>query len=360
MRKMNWVVGLSMASAAALAVLQACSSDDAPAPAATPDASTGPVGNPDGSGPGPSDAGPGSDAPTGSKVTFTVPAAGGSVDVSGKATKLTFTFPASAGGKTITLEPKSATDIGWPDGQFAEVIQMGPSGTRFDQPVLVKPEKKELVSAVLSFSGDGPAKGAASVLPLAANGEAFELRHFSSLVIVGPGRLCDSETSNDTPDAAYCAAEGTRTTQRRITCAGNSYCVNVSLLCCIDPAVDAGPGCTWADTRLSSTQTPTGSSGGQYPYCEGDAGDWDGGASNCGAPLLYSWRAFPGCTTWRPECQGMPPGAYYLECDGGTCQCFTQFNNRVDGPSFPQGATCDNAANMRTEFVKKCNYPAAL
>ncbi len=362
----RWLaLGLMLTSGAGLLVLDACSSDDVASNAPSNDGGTG--GSDSAAPPTPgNDASPGDGGAPGdgggTVQSFTVPAGGGSIDVSGKSMKLTFQFPASAAGKTITFEPKAATDIGWPAGQFAEVIKLGPDGERFADPILVKPENPKLVSALLSFA-DGTGKGAASPVPLSADGKAFEVRHFSSLVVVSAGRLCDSEGYNDTPDAAYCAtAVAGHTTQRVTTCKGYSYCLNVSLTCCVDPTSDAG-GCTWADAPLLGTQTPTDSNGGQYPYCEGDAGDWDGGASGCLNPKpAYAFKD-AGCSTIRYECpdgQGAFNYRYEMQCNGATCQCQYAGPNPVNGPSFAQGATCDNTATMRTAYVQKCNYPANL
>lgn len=352
----RWALTLTVASSAGFAALAACTTED-PVEAtgadagSTADASVAPDSGADEDGGSPSN-----DA--GSGQSFTVPAGGGSVDVQGATMKLTLTFPASAAGKTITFATATSEDIGWPAGQFAEAIKLGPDGERFADPILVVPEKKELVAALLSF-GDGATKGAASPVPLKADGSGFELHHFSTLVVVSAGRLCDSEGHNDTPADAYCnGAPNGNTTKRVVTCKGYSYCLNVSLTCCVAPGADAG-GCTWADAPLLGTQTPTDSNGGQYPYCEGDAGDWDGGASGCLNPkLTYAFVGSTGCSAVRYECGAGYGEPYEMQCDGGTCQCQIGGNSPVLGPSFAQGAACDNTANMRTHYVQKCNYPA--
>lgn len=353
MKRRWWIVSLVLGSAAGLLVLNACSTEDAGA-AAGSDAST------DSGAGGNSDGGTGSDSSTlddagkTKTVSFTVPSGGGSIDVQGNAMKMSFTFPASAAGKAITFTPGAPTDIGWPAGQFAEVIKMEPDGERFVDPIVVKPEKPALVSAVLSFSNSS-SKSPASPVPLNADGSGFELRHFSTLVVVSAGRLCDSEGYNDVPGDPFCAgASGGRTSARTTTCKGYSYCLNVSVKCCVEPGRDGG-GCTWADRPLQGTQTPTDSNGGQYPYCDGTAGDWDGGDSGCGNPKAnYYFRNTVGCVVGRYECGNR---YYEMSCDGGACGCVDQGPAPVPGATFAQGATCDHTAAMRTAFVQKCNYP---
>ena len=153
------------------------------------------------------DAGPGpsvdaseaaSDGSTSGVTSFTVPAAGGSVDLPSAAGKITLTFRASAADKAITLQQGAATALGWTAAQFLDVVKMGSDGTRFTDAVLVKFEKKELVGAVLSFAESG-AKAPASPLFFNDTASAFELRHFTALVISPPGKVCDSQGYNDSP-----------------------------------------------------------------------------------------------------------------------------------------------------------------
>lgn len=364
MRGRFYVSMVAAVAAGGLFVLNACS-DDVVAPASVPDASV-----PDAPRDEPTtDAGAedakapveDADAAVEKEVTFTVPPGGGTVDFAAGSMKVAFSFPASAGGKTITLAPAKAEDIGWPAGQFSEAIKLGPDGERFADPILVKPDNPELVSMLVSF-GDGPEKGPASAVPLSADGSAFELHHFSTLVFLPPGRVCDSESHTDTADAPYCAAaSGGRTTMREIGCKGYSYCLHVTLKCCVAPG-ETRAGCTWADAPVLSTQTPTGSNGGLYPYCEGDPGDWDGGASGCLMPgPLYSFRGGDHCEARRAECGSDFGGSYSLTCNATECRC-TKIAQGGAMPEqsapFPKGATCDHVANMKAAFVQKCNFPA--
>ncbi len=347
--RIRWPAIVTMTAAGGLLALGACSDDEKVGASETADASPGDARVTD------SDSGPGQtvDASDGSVdtsglVTFTIPAAGGSVNVQGGATALAFTFPASAAGKTITLKPGSATDIGWPAGQFADVIEMGPDGERFADPIIVRPAKKELVAALLSFSETGMSKGPASPLPLNAAGDGFELRHFTSLVIVPPGKLCDSEGHSDTPDAGKCGDAGSATTLRQITCKGYSYCVLIEGACCVDPSVDSGTGCSLEQQRFGVSYKPTDSNGGSQPHCEVDAGDWDGGPTNCQGNLNYAFAANGGCSVTR-DC-----GPFYsMTCNGTTCTC----QKGAQSATFTQTAACDTTATMRTAYVQKCNFP---
>ena len=272
--KKRWIVALSLTSATALmVVLKACGDDEV---VATRDAgvdASGPIAPaPDSTTP------PDAGVDSSSGQTFTVPAGGGSVDVQGQSMKITLVFPASAAGKAITLALGTAADTGFPTGTFSDVIKLGPTGERFADPILVKPEKKALVDAVLTFT-QGGAKAPSSPALYNATAGGYEVRHFTALVIVPPGKVCDSEGMNDTPLSARCA--GDASTFRQVTCKGSSYCVISSGSCCIDPAVDSGTGCTVEQQLHAVTQQPSDSNGGQYPSCDGDARDWDGGDAGC-------------------------------------------------------------------------------
>jgi hypothetical protein len=341
-----WLLGVIVATGAASLGLQACGDDETVRE--TPDASF------DGPSLVDSGPGPGTDASDGAAVdsgvtSFTVPASGGSIDVQGAAMKLTFTFPASAGGKTVTFKQGSAASIGLATGQLVEAISMGPDGTRFTEPVIVKPEKRNLVGAVLSFAESG-GRGPASPMPFNATAGGFELRHFTALVIVPPGKVCDSEGFNDNPSSARCNDAGTATTFRQITCKGYSFCIIAQGSCCVDPAVDSGTGCA-ADQQLYATSyAPTDSNGGANPWCEVDAGDWTGGDAGCGGSgLNYGFGAGGGCSVSR-TCSSN----FAMSCDGTTCTCTT---NAGSTGTFAQAASCDNGANMRSAFVQGCNYP---
>ena len=341
---------MTVMAGGALFALQACGDDEVTS--GTPDAGTETsfVAT-DGAGPVPDASEAAVDGGAGS---FTVPAAGGAVDVPSAAGKITFTFPASAAGKTVTFKQGADGDIGWPAGQFLDVITMGPDGTRFTDPVLVAFEKKALVGSVLTF-GENGMKGPASPLPWNAAAGAFELRHFTALVISPPGKLCDSQGYSDNPDSGRCNDAGTATTFRAITCKGYSYCLITAAACCVDPAVDSGTSCTVEQQKYGITYTPTDSNGGGNPWCDVDAGDWDGGDAGCsgGGGPSFSFSASGGCKVAN-DCSTAGTGGYVMTCDGTTCTCT---NGPTTTSTFAQATSCDTGTTMRTAFVQKCDFP---
>jgi hypothetical protein len=351
--KNRGLAAMTLVIGGAVLALQACGDDDNAA-RPTPDAGTeAPAQPPVDGGPGPSaDASEAAvDGSVPGVTSFTIPAAGGSVDVPSAAGKITFTFPASAAGKTITLQQGAATAIGWTAAQFLDVIKLGPDGARFADPVLVKIEKKDQVGAVLSFAESG-AKGPASPLFWNATAGAFELRHFTALVISPPGKVCDSQGYQDNPASARCDDAGTATTFRAISCKGYSYCLLSAGYCCVDPAVDSGTGCSIEQQKYRVGYTPTGSNGGANPWCDVDAGDWDGGPAGCGGPS-FDFTPNGGCKVAN-DCSTAGAGGYVMTCDGTTCMCT---NGATATGSFPQAASCDTGIAMRTAFVQKCDFP---
>lgn len=342
---------VALIAVGATAGLQACSDDEnvaSPGDAGFDSAATVDTGAP------PADGGTDSGVAI---TTFAVPAGGGSIDIPSAAGKITFTFPASAGGKTITFAPSSAAAIGWAADQFVDAIKMGPDGTRFTDPVVVKIEKKDLVGMVLTF-GDAAQKGLPSPLTYDATAGGFELLHFTTLVIVPPGKMCDSQGSNDTAASGRCADAGAATTFRTVTCKGYNFCMTVNAACCVDPSVDSGATCSTEQQLYGITYTPTESTnGGQYPYCEVDAGNWDGGpdaGQGCTSPAYFGYTLNTqnaGCSLVR-DCGPI----YRLDCNGTTCSCMTQ-NPQNPGTPFPQDGVCDTAATMKSAYVQRCNFP---
>ncbi|HMJ12654.1 MAG TPA: hypothetical protein VK524_14625, partial [Polyangiaceae bacterium] len=95
-------------------------------------------------------------------ITFTIPENGGPVDVTTDSGNVVhFEFPASASGRTVVLTPTSASAIGWPEGEFADVIDLSPDGVTFEEPVIVRTDNKSAV--VLHFAG-GSTKSVPEVL----------------------------------------------------------------------------------------------------------------------------------------------------------------------------------------------------
>lgn len=346
--KRNHLAGIiAIVTVTAVAVLQACSGDEVAETSPTTDAGSDGAQTTD-TGTPVTDAGS-SDASSGI-VTFAIPTGGGSVDIPSAAGKITFAFPASAGGKTITLQPSSAAAIGWPADQFVAAIKLGPDGTRFTDPVMVKIEKKSLVGLALAFA-DTAAKSPAFPLAWDATAGGFTLTHFTTLVLAPPGKICDSQGHQDTTNSASCPDSGA-TSLRRVTCKGYNFCMTINAECCVDPSVDSGTTCSVEDQRYGLDYRPTeDTSNGQYPYCVVDAGDWDGGDAGCSVAPYYAYN-LNGCQVSR-DCQFQ---VFRMECDGGTCGCSTD-NGITYSSSFAQSAACDNAATMKTAFVQGCNFP---
>jgi hypothetical protein len=327
------------------AVLQGCTGDDdiaEPKKDAGSDSTLQPdvpvTPQPDSGGNDASDAGP--------VTSFTVPAGGGSVSVSGGSQQITFTFPASAAGTNVTFNVSSATAIGWGAGQFSDVIVLGPNGTRFADPVTVKPQNKGSLALVFR---DGTTKSPADPLEFDQATGSFKLRHFSTLALVPPGKYCDSEAWNDM--AQPCGDGGH---YRSFGCKGWNFCTLISAGCC---AYDDGGTCNSGSELFSVRYTPTeDTNGGQYPYCAIDVGDWDGGDAGCGSNILfYSFLPDGGCAVNRDCAQS---GANYrMDCSGTTCTCVNQLGDGGGTTFQRQANTCDTATTMKTAFVQSCNFP---
>jgi len=214
----------------------------------------------------------GLDAALNNQVAFTVPANGGSVDISIGGTVITFTFPDSAAGQDITLTPAAATDVGWDEGIFSAVIEMQPDGLVFDDPVIVTPSTGELLLLTLPSS---PTQSRPELLQLAGDGSGLELNHFSYLALVPPANWCESSGWEDAAGAQDCSNQGDNSTLRTFTCKNYQFCNVISASCCV-PGGDAGSpsdGCNLTSTFLGYSFTPTDSNGGEYPYCDsGDGG----------------------------------------------------------------------------------------
>lgn len=200
------------------------------------------------------------------------PKEGGSVAVNlASGNTLTFTFPASAAGEVIELTPGTADDLGWPEGQFKDVVHMEPDGLQFADPVVLKPSQKDvLVFSYPTSSTKGPAEG----LELNEEGDGLLLHHFSSLAIVPAGMSCDAESGwQGFEDSPRCADYGEASTYMQYSCSANTFCLAIQAFCCTTPGSEA---CKLGDPMLTLRYEPTGSQGGAYPYCEADS-DGTGG-----------------------------------------------------------------------------------
>jgi len=196
-------------------------------------------------------------------VNATIPAGGGNVPVALPSGQLvTFAFPASAAGKSVTLTPTDSTAIGWPAGQFSDVIKMEPDGTTFADPVVIKHASKDLL--VLDFSSSG-ARGPGEGLPLNATGDGLLLEHFSTLAVVPSGKSCDSSSGwNGTPDSANCANAGAATTSMDFACKGYNFCQIIQAHCCVLPGATA---CQEGDANVTVSYTESDGNG-SHPYCQ--------------------------------------------------------------------------------------------
>ncbi|HEY1533539.1 MAG TPA: hypothetical protein VGF76_05960, partial [Polyangiaceae bacterium] len=196
-------------------------------------------------------------------VNATIPAGGGNVPValpSGQV--VTFVFPASAAGKSVTLTPTDSTAIGWPAGQFSDVIKMEPNGTTFADPVVIKLASKDLL--VLDFSSSG-ARGPGEGLALNAAGDGLLLKHFSTLAVVPTGKSCDSASGwNGTPNSASCESAGAATTSMDFGCKGYNFCEIIMAHCCVVPGATT---CQEGDANVTVTYTESDGNG-SHPYCQ--------------------------------------------------------------------------------------------
>src|SRR5439155_11981757 len=90
---------------------------------------------------------------------------------------LQFAFPASAAGKHLVLREVDDKTLGR-DGDFPDLIEMLPHGTTFSPPVRVAPEVGAENGFLVTFA-DAASADTPVLLPVAADGLAYELAHFS-------------------------------------------------------------------------------------------------------------------------------------------------------------------------------------
>lgn len=196
-------------------------------------------------------------------VTAMIPAQGGEVPITLPSGQIvSFAFPASSAGQEVTLTATDATSIGWPAGQFTDVITMEPDGLTFADPVVVRLASKSLI--VLDFASSGE-KGPGQGLPLNQAGDGLLLTHFSTLAVVPSGKTCDSTSGwHGTADDARCAAFAPATTYMDFGCKGYNFCQIIMAHCCALPgAVD----CQLGDADAAITYTDSDGNG-TYAYCK--------------------------------------------------------------------------------------------
>lgn len=351
-----YILGAGIALCAGLAfTAEACSSDDPAGPAASdaaaPDTSTpkvdGDSGGPVDGGGGGGDAADAADASDGSTgvVTYTIPAGGGSVSVTGATTTLALAFPASAAGLTVTLKSTTAASIGW-STEFTDVITLGPDGTVFADPVVVTPGDKHLL---LFSSPSGAGKQRLEALPLAVNGAGFELRHFSSLAVVDPAQSCTSTTGwNAAPNDPGCTRYGgANTTRLSYGCKALQFCQYIYASCCVPPGTSRTD-CELGDNNLYVEYVQNGGDATSAAYC-GDAG----AKPSCGAITTTG-----GATADCSASMTVNGNVYVAECSsagGQSCRCTK--NGALGGGSSTSytagGDNCGVAAAIRV--TNNCN-----
>jgi hypothetical protein len=172
-------------------------------------------------------------------VKFKIPKSGGTTKVTlAGGDEVEFTFPGSAAGKEITLTPTTASSIGWPTDQFSAVIRMEPDGLKFQDPVVVKPSKGEMLLATFAESKD---RKAGEMLELAKDQtgnkiEGLALHHFTLLGIIAAEFSCDDHNGwKATPNSAHCTNAGSSTTYLEFNCDASPLCWTITGRCCAAP-----------------------------------------------------------------------------------------------------------------------------
>ncbi len=344
--------GVAMCGAFGLAS-EGCSSDDTAGPAqsdAALDTSTKETSSEASDKDSAADTGPGVDASDSGDagsgvVTYTVPAAGGSVSVSGATTTLAFAFPASAAGKTVTLTSATPASIGWTN-EFTDVITLAPDGTTFTDPVIVKTADKRLF---LFSSPSGAGKQRLEALPLAPNGAGFELKHFSSIAVINPAQSCTSTsgwnaTANDPGCVRY---GGANTTKLGYTCKALQFCQYIFATCCVTPGT-ARTDCQVGDNNLFVEYIPNAGDSASAAYCAAAPAK-----PPCGA-ITTTGGASANCTASMT----VNGNVYVAECSsagGQSCRCTKNGALGAIGgdPYTPGGDNCAVAPGARVANI--CN-----
>ncbi len=283
------------------------------------DASSGP--EVDGSIDGNADAG--ATMPT---VSFKVPKAGGKVTVkSPDGSTLVFDFPKSAAGLDIKLTPVSAASIGWPAGQFAQVLRMEPDGTQFPDPITVRPSSRDVI--VLDFPSSKK-KSEPEPLPVNAAGDGVLLSHFSTLAVVSAASSCGSgsgfRVQTGSAAQAYCGGVAGFPTYVTFSCDASPYCFTFDLMCC---AKSGATSCQLGDAKLAFSFKASGTSGGLYPYCapalQLDAGADASTAVTLDAGVDASTAVTPDAGVDASVIDSGTPDAGSITCKGAQVACGT-------------------------------------
>jgi hypothetical protein len=215
-------------------------------------------------------------------TVFTIPEGGGSITVTTlSGNRMTFQFPASAAELTVTLTPTNATSVGWPADQFDDVIKLEPAGTKFSDPVLVRPSSGDVLLVTFPMLGE---KSAPELLALASAQQAFELRHFSVLAVVPPAHSCENDDGWSSAPSNECASFGQSSSLLSLSCAVPAYCLTFAVHCCVTPGT--GGACHMGDDGLEVGWSPLTQS--DLPaYCPRSAdGGTEGGSSDAAFDAL--------------------------------------------------------------------------
>jgi hypothetical protein len=167
------------------------------------------------------------------RVRYEVPPAGGMVVVTpASGHPIAFGFPPSARGLSVVLTPLASELPGWPAAQFSDAVQMEPDGQQFDEPVLVAPSSADVLLMTLATT-DALPEG----LPFDPAHRAFELRHFSTLVVMAPESSCGNRSGwHEQRDAAQCEGFGSTRSYVEFECAANPICQQITAHCCAPPS----------------------------------------------------------------------------------------------------------------------------
>lgn len=301
---------------------------------------------------------------------FKVPSGGGSLNfTTASGNNLTFEFPASAAGKEITISSTTPDVIGWSSAHFVDVIELGPDGTIFSEPVLLTSSKKNFVA--FSYAAQGP-KSVGEPLTVSADGTALVLTHFSLIAFAELSQLCDQPTSwNKIDNDSYCAGQGSATTSLGFGCTAYQHCTAVEAGCCVEPAkaTTSGGGiasCNYGDKKLRLEYFPSDSQGGTYPYCgtsNTDGGATDGGSDSSNTDDETCNNKTPTCNTNNASkcgCSYTTPKfttSWSLNCDGYQCECrATGAGAGILGTGFTNdtGSVCTDEKAMIAAFNQLC------
>jgi len=317
---------------------------------AGPDAGADAGGNPgnDGGFDAGIDAGTGDDG--GVVVTFDVPAAGGSVQVTGSQV-YTFEFPPDVGGQSFTIQVLPPTSFGFDAGYFADLFKLGPNGTQFTTPVRVVPATQTNLPHVAFLYPEPVVPVGAEIVFMADGG--YPLHHFSAFGMPGsPAGFCNP---------AYQARGGVDACLPYTWVANQGYVAgdpvdmpgytNVYLDPCFQPDTCMAiyvDGCTTVADATAYQNDPNEWCPGVNPpfgYTEVEYQACPAAPPPPGCVAAVGFISPLGCH-FRLTCAGT---VLNLTCDGTNCSC-----TGGSGATFPQGGACANTSNGMAALAQKC------